>query len=37
MNNKIFLILITFGILAYAYIYNTETIIETTPIESNQK
>lgn len=29
-------VLIIFGILAYVYIYNTETTIETTTLEGNQ-
>lgn len=29
-------VLIIFGILAYIYIYNTETTIETTTLEGNQ-
>ena len=29
-------VLIVFGILAYIYIYNTETTIETTTLEGNQ-
>ena len=29
-------VLIIFGILAYIYVYNTETVIETTTLESNQ-
>ena len=29
-------ILIIFGILAYIYVYNTETTIETTTLEGNQ-
>lgn len=29
-------VLIVFGILAYVYIYNTETTIETTTLEGNQ-
>lgn len=29
-------VLIIFGILAYVYFYNTETVIETTTLEGNQ-
>lgn len=29
-------VLIIFGILAYIYVYNTETTIETTTLEGNQ-
>lgn len=29
-------VLIVFGILAYVYVYNTETTIETTTLEGNQ-
>ena len=29
-------VLIVFGILAYIYFYNTETVIETTTLEGNQ-
>ena len=29
-------VLIIFGILAYIYFYNTETVIETTTLEGNQ-
>ena len=29
-------VLIVFGILAYVYFYNTETVIETTTLEGNQ-
>ena len=29
-------VLIIFGILAYVYVYNTETVIETTTLEGNQ-
>ena len=29
-------VLIIFGILAYVYVYNTETTIETTTLEGNQ-
>lgn len=29
-------VLIVFGILAYIYVYNTETVIETTTLEGNQ-
>lgn len=29
-------LLTTFGILAYIYVYNTETVIETTTLEGNQ-